>query len=90
MARLVGLQKAAVLVAEDDPQVLDVVIRVLRKAGYHAIPARDGREAWDIFQRAQPPIDFVVADVVMPHMTGTPSSTAPCRCGTLDKIGGAL
>jgi two-component system, OmpR family, KDP operon response regulator KdpE len=67
----VVLQKATVLVAEDDPQVLDVVTRVLRKADYHAIPARDGREAWGIFQRVQPPIDLVVADVVMPRMTGT-------------------
>jgi CheY-like chemotaxis protein len=60
-----------VLVVEDDPLVLEVVTRVVRKAGYHAIPARDGREAWSIFQRAQPPIDLVVADVVMPRMTGT-------------------
>ena len=44
------------LVVEDDPQVLDVVTRILRKGGYHAIPARDGREAWGIFQRAERPL----------------------------------
>jgi CheY-like chemotaxis protein len=60
-----------VLVVEDDPQVLDVVTRIVRKGGYHAIPARDGREAWGIFQRAEPPIDLVITDVVMPYMTGT-------------------
>jgi CheY-like chemotaxis protein len=60
-----------VLVAEDDPQVLEVVTRIVRIGGYHALPARDGREAWGIFQRVQPPIDLVIADVVMPYMTGT-------------------
>jgi two-component system, cell cycle sensor histidine kinase and response regulator CckA len=62
---------STLLVVEDDPQVLEVVIRMVREGGYDAIPARDGREAWGIFQRAKPPIDLVVADVVMPHMTGT-------------------
>jgi len=33
-------------VAEDDPLVLEGVTRIVRKAGYHAIPARDGGEAW--------------------------------------------
>ena len=56
------------LFAEDDPRVHDVVTRVLRKAVYDA---RDGRQAWAIFQRAQPLIDLVVADVVMPRMTAT-------------------
>jgi len=60
-----------VLLAEDDPQVLAAVARILREAGYETVTARDGREAWGIFQRPEPPIDLVIADVVMPHMTGT-------------------
>ena len=60
-----------VLVVEDDPLVLEVITRRVREGGYDAIPARDGREAWGILQRAKPPIDLVVVDVVMPHMTGT-------------------
>jgi two-component system, cell cycle response regulator CpdR len=60
-----------VLVAEDDPQVLELVARILRRAGYEAITARDGREAWAIFQRDNRPIDLLLADVVMPYMTGT-------------------
>ena len=60
-----------VLVAEDDPLVLEVVTRLVREGGYDTIPARDGREAWGIFQRAKPPIDLVLADVVMPHVSGT-------------------
>jgi two-component system, cell cycle sensor histidine kinase and response regulator CckA len=60
-----------VLVAEDDPQVLELVTRVLREGGYDTIVARDGQEAWGIFHRADHSIDLVIADVVMPHLTGT-------------------
>src|SRR3954454_15741807 len=60
-----------VLVVEDDRQVLEVITRIVRKGGYQAIPARDGLEAWGIFQRAEPPIDLVLSDVVMPRLTGT-------------------
>jgi DNA-binding response OmpR family regulator len=60
-----------VLVVEDDPEVLELVTRILRKGGYHTATARDGRDAWTLFQRAEHPIDLVVADVVMPYMSGT-------------------
>ena len=51
-----------VLVVEDDSLVLEVVTRMVREDGYDAIPARDGREAWGIVQRAKPPIDLVLSD----------------------------
>ena len=60
-----------VLVVEDDPLVLEVVTRLVREGGYDTIPARDGREAWGILQRSTRPIDLVLADVVLPHMSGT-------------------
>lgn len=66
-----GLQEATVLVVEDDPLVLEVVARLVREGGYDTIPARDGREAWGILQRGTRPIDLVLADVVMPHISGT-------------------
>ena len=45
--------------------------RHLREAGYTVVEARDGSEAWQWFQRQPSRIDAVVADVVMPRMTGT-------------------
>ena len=60
-----------VLVVEDDPLVLEVVARLVREGGYDTIPARDGREAWGILQRGTRSIDLVLADVVLPHMSGT-------------------
>src|SRR3954447_26271440 len=35
-----------VLLAEDNPQVLELVSRILGDSGYDVIAARDGREAW--------------------------------------------
>jgi len=62
---------STVLLAEDDPLLLNVLRRMLRHAGYHVIAARNGRDAWSLFQRATDPIDLVLTDVVMPHMSGT-------------------
>jgi len=70
VAQLVGLQEATVLVVEGDPLVLEVVARLVREGGYDTIPARDGREAWSILQQGTRPIDLVLADVVLPHMSG--------------------
>jgi CheY-like chemotaxis protein len=52
-----------VLVAEDDPEVLQLVTRILAESGYDVIPAKDGREAWSIVQRDSRPIDLLLADV---------------------------
>ena len=68
-----------VLVPEDETQVRRLVTRILQKGGYDTIAARDGHEAWTIFQRAERPIDLVLTDVVMPRMTGLRSPVAPRR-----------
>ncbi|WP_425619042.1 ATP-binding protein [Anatilimnocola sp. NA78] len=59
-----------ILVADDEPLVHDVYVRVLAKAGYRLLTARDGREAWDTFQAHQEEIDLLLLDVVMPHQSG--------------------
>lgn len=58
------------LVADDEPQVHSVYVRVLERAGYRLLTARDGREAWDVFQAHQDEIDLLLLDVMMPHQTG--------------------
>ena len=60
-----------VMVVEDDPLVLEVVTRLVREGGYDTVPARDGREACGILERGTRSIDLVLADVVLPRMSGT-------------------
>lgn len=57
-----------VLVVDDEPMVLDVLTRYLRRQGLEAIPAGDGREALRLFSQA--PCDLVISDLRMPGMDG--------------------
>jgi PAS domain S-box-containing protein len=57
-----------ILVAEDDPAVREVVVRLLARAGYAVLSAADGAQALELF--AKETFDVLVSDVVMPTMTG--------------------
>jgi CheY-like chemotaxis protein len=63
-----GATPIRILVADDEAYILQVVALKLRNAGYDVITAFDGQEALGIL-RAQP-VDLVVTDLQMPHMTG--------------------
>ncbi|WP_216665423.1 ATP-binding protein [Pseudoruegeria sp. HB172150] len=54
-----------ILVVEDEPQVLDVLIAVLDRAGYAAHGVTTGDEAQSIFLD-DPGFDLVLTDIVMP------------------------
>jgi DNA-binding response OmpR family regulator len=57
-----------VLVADDDDDVLALVVRRLERDGYKVITARDGAEALRLARENLP--DLAVLDVMMPHLTG--------------------
>ena len=59
-----------VLVAEDDPHVRSLVIRVLTSAGYQVEARADGAEAWELWAKDPSRFDLVLADVLMPRMGG--------------------
>ena len=59
-----------ILVAEDDPMVRDVAVRILERAGYHTITARDGEEAMELFEQHRDEISLAVLDMVMPRLGG--------------------
>jgi CheY-like chemotaxis protein len=44
---------------------------MLRDAGYSTIQAVDGQDALRQLRGADPKVDLIVSDVVMPHVTGT-------------------
>jgi len=58
-----------VLVVEDDPTVRALMVRTLSAKGYRTLEARDGIEALDQLA-AEPDIELVVTDIVMPRMNG--------------------
>jgi CheY-like chemotaxis protein len=59
-----------VLVAEDQPEVRRLALRILKGNGYQLLEAASGPEALALSARHAGPIDLLVTDVVMPEMTG--------------------
>jgi len=59
-----------ILVAEDEPLVRDLAVRILTDAGYSVLPVSDGEEALRVFQTNANTVSLALLDVVMPKMTG--------------------
>ena len=59
-----------VLIADDDPVLLDIVQTLVESEGYEAVTAQDGRDAYRILHKDA---DFraVIFDMVMPHLEGS-------------------
>jgi two-component system cell cycle sensor histidine kinase/response regulator CckA len=62
--------QGTVLVVEDEDGVRTLVERVLGRAGYTVLTARDGPAALDVVEGPGTPVDLVITDIVMPGMTG--------------------
>lgn len=57
-----------VLIADDEPDILEILKYNLTNEGYDVVTAKDGDEALEKARRHQP--DLVVLDVMMPKKTG--------------------
>ncbi len=57
-----------ILLVDDNPVNLQVLLGSLDGRGYRLLVARDGRTALDIARRVQP--DLVLLDVLMPGLGG--------------------
>jgi two-component system chemotaxis response regulator CheY len=57
-----------VLVVDDDPDIRDLLVSVLKDDGYDAASARNGKDALDLLERWR--ADVVVLDLMMPIMDG--------------------
>lgn len=57
-----------VLVAEDDPDIADIIRSYLTRDGYRVVHAADGQSALDMHYSLKP--DLIVLDVGMPHVDG--------------------
>lgn len=58
----------SILVADDEPALLENIALLLEAEGYHVLTARDGTEAFKTLQ-AQP-VTLILADIAMPRMNG--------------------
>jgi len=60
--------KEKILIADDDPDILDVIRITLEAEGYEVIEAHDGQEAVDMIKKSTP--DLLITDFKMPKMCG--------------------
>ncbi len=58
-----------ILIVDDEPVNLQVLDNHLSMAGYQVVRARNGEEALRLIEREWP-IDLVLLDIMMPHMSG--------------------
>jgi PAS domain S-box-containing protein len=58
-----------ILVVEDDAQVRQVSVQLVRDLGYEVVEVTNGTEALDVLANGQR-VDLVFTDIVMPGMTG--------------------
>jgi two-component system cell cycle sensor histidine kinase/response regulator CckA len=59
-----------VMVVDDEPEVRDFAVQVLRGAGYGVLEAVNGAQALELIERGDRPVHLVVTDMVMPEMSG--------------------
>jgi signal transduction histidine kinase len=71
---------ARVLIAEDDPDIIELVQIILRRANYQVTIAMNGRDAVECALEMQP--DLILMDVNMPEMNGVEAARA-MRAGGL-------
>jgi len=59
-----------ILLADDEPHIIETGREVLKALGYHVLTAVNGQQAVDVFRAHAENIDLCIFDVVMPIMNG--------------------
>ncbi len=62
--------ECVVLVADDEPGVRSFASRIIKKAGYGVLEARDGVEALGLVHASGAELRLVITDVRMPRLRG--------------------
>jgi two-component system, cell cycle sensor histidine kinase and response regulator CckA len=59
-----------ILLVDDDKAIVQVLRRMLQQQGYTVLFATDGETALKLFRLHGHPIDLLLCDIVMPHLSG--------------------
>jgi len=60
--------KKKIMVVDDEESFLEVISKILEKAGFETIQARNGYEALELIKKEKP--DLILLDVMMPDIDG--------------------
>jgi len=67
---MIDSNQVSLLLVDDDPVNLEILVEHLQEAGYHTVTASHGEEAWNILQLGTIPFRAVLLDRKMPGMDG--------------------
>ncbi len=59
---------AKILIADDQNVVRSSIVKIIQKMNHVPVEAKNGREAWEIFQDGS--IELTIVDIKMPEMSG--------------------
>src|SRR5262245_2976104 len=65
-----GKSNTIILIADDEPSVLDTVRAIIQRQGYGVLLAADGEEALKLSRNHVGDIDVLITDMKMPGMDG--------------------
>lgn len=57
-----------ILLAEDDPFLIDIYSKKLKEAGFYVKVVKDGKKALDVLKNEKP--DLLLLDLVLPELSG--------------------
>ncbi|UUR06746.1 response regulator [Sphingomonas glaciei] len=60
-----------ILVVDDHPEVRMTTVGLLEDLNHRILEASSGAEALQLAKQAKPPIDLLISDYAMPHLSGT-------------------
>lgn len=66
----IQLKGFTAMIAEDEPDLLNLVSEMMEEMGARVLKARNGNEALQMQESYDGEIDFLITDVVMPEMNG--------------------
>jgi DNA-binding response OmpR family regulator len=69
-----GTQKTTILIVEDDHDLRSILVKHIKRSGYHVIEASDGMEALKRLDHDR--YDLVITDIVIPYISGVGVVTA--------------
>jgi len=61
---------STILVVDDDPMVLAVVVLILQRSNFNVLFACDGADAVELAEATDEKIDLLISDIDMPLMSG--------------------
>ncbi|MBD3320992.1 MAG: response regulator [Chitinivibrionales bacterium] len=63
-------RRARVLLVDDEEVVRMSAMKVLNKAGFDAVPCKDGAEALQVYEKEWKKLDIILLDMIMPGIGG--------------------